>query len=343
MRERRAFLEEITRISADYRLGQVPPITPDHVNRWVSQFDPDDQLVILAEMARILGKHYVSQRKASRFIEKVLAQEEICGADPISGLRNTRFLEIQRHGSSQNELVALTDQVLKKNYGLRTFLCGSFPKAYIYIDDCLVTGYTILHDLEGWLPKAVPGSRLHIILFSVDKGKKDYVWKRLKVLARVRDVKAKIWTQHEFQRMEYMWPQWFSGDARVDLYVEEVYRRGREQGLNLQLFRPDIPPGTELTFSSPEARKIVERAFMAAGAYIVSLPKQPKPEMRPMGYAKLESLGSGAVTVTYRNCPNNCPLALWWGDPDKPRGNPLSKWYPLFKRKQSENNLYTFR
>lgn len=26
--------------------------------------------------------------------------------------------------------------------------------------------------------------------------------------------------------------------------------------------------------------------------------------------------------VTFRNCPNNCPLAFWVGDP----------WYPLFPR-----------
>ena len=37
----------------------------------------------------------------------------------------------------------------------------------------------------------------------------------------------------------------------------------------------------------------------------------------------LESLGFGSLVVTFRNCPNNAPLALWAGDP----------WYPLFPRR----------
>jgi hypothetical protein len=37
----------------------------------------------------------------------------------------------------------------------------------------------------------------------------------------------------------------------------------------------------------------------------------------------LETLGFGSTLVTFRNCPNNCPLAFWAGYP----------WYPLFQRK----------
>jgi hypothetical protein len=92
-------------------------------------------------------------------------------------------------------------------------------------------------------------------------------------------------------------------------------------------------PARETLFSSPAAREVVERTFMRAGAYIVSLPANPKVQMRPLGYEYLESLGFGSVVVTYRNVANNCPLALWWGDPSKPPSHPLSKWYPLFPRR----------
>lgn len=44
---------------------------------------------------------------------------------------------------------------------------------------------------------------------------------------------------------------------------------------------------------------------------------------RPLGNMVLETLGFGSMLVTFRNCPNNSPLALWAGDP----------WYPLFPRK----------
>jgi hypothetical protein len=57
--------------------------------------------------------------------------------------------------------------------------------------------------------------------------------------------------------------------------------------------------------------------------------------MRPLGYDYLKSLGFGAILVTYRNIANNCPLALWWGDPNK--AYPLNAWYPLFPRIVNEH------
>jgi len=72
------------------------------------------------------------------------------------------------------------------------------------------------------------------------------------------------------------------------------------------------------------------------GAYIVSLPQSPDPTMRPMGYQVFDSLGFGALVFTYRNIANNCPLVLWWGNPEMPAGHPFSRWYPLFPRRTYE-------
>ena len=36
---------------------------------------------------------------------------------------------------------------------------------------------------------------------------------------------------------------------------------------------------------------------------------------RPLGNMVLEALGFGSLHVTFRNCPNNCPLAFWAGKP----------------------------
>jgi hypothetical protein len=41
-----------------------------------------------------------------------------------------------------------------------------------------------------------------------------------------------------------------------------------------------------------------------------------------LGFTGLRTLGFGSVIVTFRNCPNTCPLPFWAGDP----------WYPLFPR-----------
>ena len=57
--------------------------------------------------------------------------------------------------------------------------------------------------------------------------------------------------------------------------------------------------------------------------------------MRPLGFMKLVSLGFGTFFVTYRNIANNCPLVLWWGDPDFPMTHPIGIWYPLFPRRRN--------
>jgi hypothetical protein len=94
------------------------------------------------------------------------------------------------------------------------------------------------------------------------------------------------------------------------------------------------PPGGKAStqlFSSEDARHVVEQAFLKKGAYIYSLPQDPAQSMRPLGYSRLRSPGFGSTVVTYRNCPNNAPLVLWWGDPSG--GAPLNQWTPLLPRR----------
>jgi len=75
-------------------------------------------------------------------------------------------------------------------------------------------------------------------------------------------------------------------------------------------------------FSGEAGRAVLERVLLKAGVRIRSMCPYLKETARPLGYSFLKTLGFGATVVTYRNCPNNCPLALWAGQP----------WYPLFRR-----------
>ena len=106
---------------------------------------------------------------------------------------------------------------------------------------------------------------------------------------------------------------------------------------------PFIPrePGGKLEhelFSSEEGRQLLEREFLLAGVKILSKCKNPGPSLRPLGFSPF-GLGFGSLIVTFRNCPNNCPLALWWGDPEADETSPLNKWYPLFPRKTYEEEI----
>lgn len=340
---RQTLLESIATIIADYRQGEVPNIDSRHVDRWVKQFgrfgfDDQVQVVILGEMERILKRYYISRTIAQDFITAVLTSQNLFGAIPAQTIRNVQFLRIQTKGNSQNDLLNLCQQILQSVHGFRLGDCGRSPVAYIYLDDCLYSGNRVRRDIDNWLSNAVRGTTLHLIFFALHTDGLEYSRRVIEQNAQAQGVVVQFWRLHEFHnsrwqssRFDCFWTRQTSGDELVDRYVQEVNERRQNLNRNLPpLFRPDNAPTQDDIFSSQAAREIVEYAFLKVGTYIVSLPKSPNTSMRPLGYDYLESLGFGAIFVTYRNIANNCPLALWWGDPNQ--AYPLNAWYPLFPR-----------
>jgi hypothetical protein len=80
--------------------------------------------------------------------------------------------------------------------------------------------------------------------------------------------------------------------------------------------------GTNALFATDAGRVLLEQEFLKAGARIRQLCPNLGATQRPLGHITLDTLGFGSLIVTFRNCPNNAPLALWVGEP----------WYPLFPR-----------
>jgi len=342
--QREALLQSIATTIADYRQGEIRTINPSHVNRWVTQFDKfgcgdNAQIVILEQMDRILKTYYISHEKAEAFIHRALISEKLLGSDPAKTLPNITFLQIQTKGSSQKDLVSICDSLLQRLYGIEVKDCGRNPIAYIYFDDCLYSGNRVRRDIISWLPTAIHGTTLHIIFFGHHTEGFEYSKRKIEEQARLKNISVHFWKWYEFHnsrrnpsRFDCFWSHEISGDQLVDQYIHAVNNQ-RLQKFNQSfppLFRPNDMPTQDSIFSSPDARKVIEYAFLKAGAYIVSLPRSPNSSMRPLGYDYLESLGFGAILITYRNIANNCPLALWWGDPNK--AYPLNAWYPLFPR-----------
>ncbi len=133
--------------------------------------------------------------------------------------------------------------------------------------------------------------------------------------------------------LAFLWPERIVDDQAVHSYTTELAAFFTEKGWSANdLFRPATIPGEETLFSSPQARKVVERAFLKKGIQLATAGRQRAESIRPLGFEKISSLGFGTFFVTYRNIANNCPLVLWWGDPNLPATHPLGKWYPLFPR-----------
>src|SRR5262249_43000264 len=112
-----------------------------------------------------------------------------------------------------------------------------------------------------------------------------------------------------------------------------IRRRRHGYELPLNPFRDQTIPTPEQVFSCSENRAVLERAFLSVGAQLVRPAQQPNPAICPMGFNQPYSLGFGAICLTHCNISNNCPLALWYGDPGRSEDHVLSRWYPLFSRK----------
>jgi hypothetical protein len=341
--ERAALLREIAATAADYRAGEIAPFTVDHVEQWLNQFPAEAQPAVLKGTAELVRDYYISRDWMRKNLVSLVTNAKLFGEDTRAGILRTKFLNCQRHGSSQRDLLTLLDDVLQEIHGLRLEECGANPTTFIYLDDCLYSGNTVLYDLKEWLTRAEPGTTLHIVTIAVHSRGFDYVSDRLLPIAKERGVTVKFWQCHTFlnkpwehQKYDCLWPREVSDGGVLDAYCANILEQRKSKGVAADPFRPIGIPATPTIFSSIELREAYEKALLAAGVQIVSLPEDPKAQMRPLGYDTLLTLGFGGLLITYRNISNNCPLALWWGDPDAPDGHPLGQWYPLFPRKTND-------
>lgn len=130
---------------------------------------------------------------------------------------------------------------------------------------------------------------------------------------------------------EVLWPATVQDDPAVAAYLAQ---QGR---FPLEPRQPGGKPEIEI-FSSEEGRQLLEREFLRAGVRIRGFCQNPNQIMRPLGFSSF-GVGFGSTIVTYRNCPNNAPLALWWGDPNAHHNHPFSRWYPLLQRRTYEREV----
>jgi len=172
-----------------------------------------------------------------------------------------------------------------------------------------------------------------------------WVENRLKNLAKEKGKKISFtyWSFKQARlenRLKYknssdiLWPtEEILSIPEIAEYIEE-----QDPEKNKIKFRDKDSSGKSKFFSSEENRRIIEQEFTLAGLKIRSFSASPSISLKPLGFSPFVGFGFGAIVTTYRNCPNNCPLALWWGSPNASQNHPLSKWYPLLERKTYEHS-----
>lgn len=326
-------LASIAATIADYRSGELPKPDQAHVDRWVNQFDGPVQIALLREVDHVFKQTYFSSEFVSNWFADKIKRKELAGANPCEFWKASYLLNIQQRGHSQEEILALFGEHLAAQCGITVDQCGAAGGAYIYLDDMLFSGTRIGTDLKAWITDEAPAiATVHILVIAAHRLGEWQCIKYLKSVAAAAEKRIDFhcWTAVRFEnrkkyrnKSEVLWPAVLPDDAGLKAYMAQDERypfESREAGGKLE----------NNVYSSEEGRQLLEREFVLAGIRIRNGCQDPKRWMRPLGFSAF-GLGFGAMIVTFRNCPNNCPLALWWGDPEATSG-PFH-WYPLLPRK----------
>ena len=325
MSEREELLKSLSETIKDYRVGETSDPTPDHVARWVDQFDAPVQLPILKEMDHVLTQTYLPKKSVQKFLSAVAVHEKLTGGDPRAFWRSVELLDIQGAGDSQGDMLEMLGEALDSKCGLSLADCSGSSGTFVYLDDGVNTGNRVLGDLKSWIERGAPDeATVNVVIIALHRGGQHYAKTKLNEASRAagKNITINWWRCVELEdRRTYTYsadvlrPTEIPDDQPVRDYAESLKYAP-------QLRKPGSL-GEKAFFSSEEGRHILEQEFLKAGVRIRSMCPYLNDYQRPLGNSVLETLGFGSLLVTFRNCPNNAPLALWAGD----------LWYPLFPRK----------
>jgi hypothetical protein len=325
MSKRSNLLESIAGTIADYRAGEIDPPTPEHVETWIKQFGGEVQEPMLEELDHVLKQTYIPKTTVQKFLSSLVKNKGLAGADPCSFWETVKFLDIQGGGNSQREMLRMFDPLLQEECDLEIDDCGWKPEAYLYLDDGIFTGNRIRNDIKSWIQSDAPQeAKVHAVTIALHRGGQYYAQTGIEKAAQDAGKKIDVhwWRCVEVEdRKTYvnssdvLRPSSLPADKLTQEYV---------QGLKYApVLRKPGSVGDNRFFSSEEGRHLLEQELLKAGARIRSVCPHLNVYQRPLGNMVLETLGFGSLLVTFRNCPNNDPLAFWAGTP----------WYPLFPRK----------
>ena len=314
-------IASILETTSDYR-GGAP--TAGHVKRWLRQFDKEVRGPILREMDHVLKRTYFSRRRTKKFLANLFQHKKLVDDDPRAFWKGVKLLDIQGGGASQKEMLALFGKILNKKCGFGIADCGADPHSFIYLDDAIFTGSRIRRDLEPWVTNhAGSDATIYIATIALHKNGKSYAESCIKNTARNAGKRVKLkWgraVELEDRKQYTNWsdvlrPVVVPDDPLVAEYVDAMSYKPH--------LRAAGGVGRKGIFSSDEGRQVLEQEFLKAGVRIRDMCPYLNEYQRPLGNSILETPGFGSLIVTFRNCPNNAPPALWAGDP----------WYPLFRR-----------
>jgi hypothetical protein len=282
-------------------------------------------------MGDCLERTYFSQHKFVEFLDMLSSHKEFCGPDPKSFWETCNLLDIQSAGNSQREMVAALKARIKKNTGAR---CAGGSEIFVYLDDAIFSGGRAKTDLSAWIENSAPTKgELRIVTVGLH-GYGQYVVEK-EIRAAIRKSEKKLtwnfWSAVKFanhpqypERSDVLWPSRIPNDNKVVAYYNSLPRPDAVKLRDARITKP-----TDI-FPDVTQRELLEQILLRAGVRVRERCPNLKQFQRPLGNITFSSFGFGSMFVTFRNCANNVPIALWAGDP----------WIPLFPRKTNSDSAF---
>ncbi|WP_411749550.1 phosphoribosyltransferase-like protein, partial [Serratia marcescens] len=337
-----AIQEQIAEILMDYELAPLGGMNSTHVGRWVEQFEESDKLFILEQTLALLRNAYISKNDYVEKINDILRRDYNC-----SIIRRSAFLSIQdaNRGASQRDLLELLETQAEEFAELDIVILSRTStnqqveefNEFIYFDDVCFSGSKALSDIT-WFVEHYNLSNVTIRVCFLGTHRYATYMLETNLAERFQGrnitffIKKNGFLKTRENRLRY------SSSSEVFWL--------RRNGIELPdwIQHPEIytsREGTERThfrandiFPNRADRYRFEYALTKAGFYILQQSQNPAPTLKPLGFSTFSGLGFGGTIFTYRNCPNNTPLAFWWGRYEH-EGIPswaLDCWYPLMRR-----------
>lgn len=332
MSTRRELLESVADTISDYREGEVARRTPELIEKWLNQFPDAVQDPFLGEINHLLSKTYLSRETVTEFLQGLLTNEKFCGSDPRSFWSDANLLRLPQRGNSQRELLSMFDTLLESELGLKPEQCGNGKSVFVYLDDGVFGGGTLRDDIFTWLETDAPEEfELRIVVAVLHSGgswfaikskggiedKARELGKKISVTPwRIYTVESRLYSK---DNSDVLWPTAVPSGELAKKYVKYL---AEEDPKRPPALRSPGTVGPGGFYSSDSSRILLEQELLTAGLKIRDIAENLPETARPLGATLLKTFGLGATFVTFRNCPNNCPLAFWVDDP----------WFPLFPR-----------
>lgn len=355
-------INEIYEIVRDYRQDE-GLMTVDRINSWINQFKEDDRIFILEELKHILTQRYISKEKAKGMVKEMIVflAGKFEYKSPREFLLDSSFIDHQPEGKSQKVLLSFLDEIIKSEFEISIADCNpEKPKFYIYFDDVLCTGDTLVKGLtknqpesKGWFFQTNDSGKSNLEIFKANKAKLVLAYFAIhkvnikKVLNRIYyglgkqsvDIVYAWETQYEIEndidniesKLNFIFPKEDTRDQLVIDCQNQIEEKIKSEGYHEKesiRFREINKPQKEEFFSSPENRDRFEKIILDKCIEIYNTSEHLMNTLRPkpLGYGLYSdlSLGFGTLIFTWRNVPFNVPLVFWYKS---------KHWISLFERK----------